>query len=160
MTTTESTAPDQEIRAKLSDILTASSIDLATSHNGLNWCSNAFFATLDDDPFRLTLVLESGGRTLDQLRSNPNVGVKVVPAGFLQPFAQGLGTAEVRDETGRVATFEALRRKEPQIEPFLSAPVDALVITVDWWRVTHVEGGWLPGRVLARAHTTEPGHAR
>ncbi|WP_024802789.1 hypothetical protein [Nocardia sp. BMG51109] len=150
MATPGPTITEQDIRTKLSDILTSPSIDLATSSNGVNWCSNAFFAVLDDDPFRLTLVLESAGRTLEGLRSNPNVGVKIVPSGFLQPFAQGLGTAAVRDAAGRDETFEALRRKEPQIEPFLAAPVDPVVITIEWWRVTHVEGGWLPGRVLTR----------
>ncbi|RDI48939.1 pyridoxamine 5'-phosphate oxidase family protein [Nocardia mexicana] len=150
MASPETAVTDQEIRAKLADILRNSSIDLATSKDGVNWCSNAFFAVLDDDPFRLTLVLESRGRTLECVRANPNIGVKVVPEGFLQPFAQGLGTAVVRDAADRDETFEALRRKEPQIEPFLATPVEPIAVTVDWWRVTHVEGGWLPGRVLRR----------
>ena len=145
---------DQEMREKLSGILTFPSIDLATSKNGVNWCSNAFFAVLDDNPFRLTLILESGGRTLDCVRRNPNVGFKVVPGGFHHPFAQGLGTALVRDSADRDETFDALRRKEPQIEPFLETPIEALIITVDWWRVTHVQGGWLPGRVLHREGST------
>ncbi|GAA5107860.1 hypothetical protein [Nocardia iowensis] len=146
----DSQIADQSVRDKLTDILTYTSIDLATSKDGINWCSNAFFAELDSDPFRLTLILESGGRTLDHLRANPNVGVKVVPAGFINPFAQGLGTATVRDQADRDETFQALLRKEPQIEPFLATPVEALVIDIDWWRVTHVGGGLLPGRVLQR----------
>ncbi|WP_280266289.1 hypothetical protein [Nocardia wallacei] len=156
MTSSDTAVTDQEIRAKLTDILRSTSIDLATSKDGVNWCSNAFFAVLHDDPFVLTLVLESGGRTLDCVRANPNIGVKIVPEGFLQPFAQGLGTAVVRGAADREETYEALRRKEPRIEPFLATPVEPIAVTVDWWRVTHVEGGWLPGRVLARDDASRP----
>ncbi|MBF6469797.1 pyridoxamine 5'-phosphate oxidase family protein [Nocardia beijingensis] len=151
MTSNDVQITDQDIQDKLTGVLGFTSIDLATSKEGVNWCSTAFFTELDGDPFRLTLVLESGGRTLEGLRANPNVGVKVVPEGILHPFAQGLGTAVVRTGSGeREETFEALLRKEPQIEPFLSTPIEAVVVHIDWWRVTHVQGGWLPGRVLHR----------
>ncbi|PXX54098.1 hypothetical protein DFR70_12579 [Nocardia tenerifensis] len=149
MTTADTSSTD--IRDKLAGILTRTSIDLATSKDGVNWCSNAFFTALDDDPFRLTIVLEDGGRTLDCLKANPNVGVKVVPGGLLDPFAQGSATVTIRDtDADRKETFDALLRKEPQIEPFLATPIQALIVNVDWWRVTHVQGGWLPGRVLRR----------
>lgn len=151
MTSNDVQISDQDIEDKLSEVLRFTSIDLATSKDGVNWCSNAFFAELDGDPFRLTLVLESGGRTLAGLRANPSIGVKVVPDGFLNPFAQGLGTAAVRTESSeREETFRALLRKEPRIEPFLSTPIEAVVVRVDWWRITHVQGGLLPGRVLHR----------
>ncbi|MGI5218373.1 hypothetical protein [Nocardia sp. CA-290969] len=139
-----------EIRKKLTEILSHSSIDLATSKDGVNWATSAFFANLDEDLFRLTLILENSGRTLNQLRANPNVGVKVVPGGIADPFAQGLGTVTLRDDSDRDETFQALLRKEPQIEPFFATPVTAVVIDIDWWRVTHLGGGWLPGKVLER----------
>ncbi|MFI1460640.1 MULTISPECIES: hypothetical protein [Nocardia] len=141
-----------EIRKKLTEVLTHSSIDLATSKDGVNWATSAFFANLDEDLFRLTLILENRGRTLDQLRANPNVGVKVVPGGIADPFAQGLGTVTLRDDSERDETFQALLRKEPQVEPFFAAPVTAVVIDIDWWRVTHLGGGWLPGKVLERGN--------
>lgn len=140
-----------EIRKKLTEILGHSSIDLATSKNGVNWATSAYFANLDEDLFRLTLILENTGRTLNQLEANPNVGVKVVPGGIADPFAQGLGTITVRDEADRDETFQALLRKEPRIEPFFATPVTAIVIDIDWWRVTHLGGGWLPGKVLERS---------
>ncbi|WP_280422830.1 hypothetical protein [Nocardia carnea] len=141
-----------EIRKKLTEVLTHSRIDLATSKDGVNWATSAFFANLDEDLFRLTLILENSGRTLDQLRANPNVGVKVVPGGIADPFAQGLGTVTLRDDSERDETFQALLRKEPQVEPFFAAPVTAIVIDIDWWRVTHLGGGWLPGKVLERGN--------
>ncbi|NEW37497.1 pyridoxamine 5'-phosphate oxidase family protein [Nocardia cyriacigeorgica] len=144
---------EQEVRDKLSGILATTSIDLATSKDGVNWCSSAFFAHLDDDPFRLTLILESGGRTLEALRANPNVGIKVVSGGFVDPFAQGMGTIEVRGAADREETFQALVQKEPMIEPFFATPVEALIVHVDWWRITHIGGGWLPGRRLDRVTT-------
>lgn len=144
------TVTTTEIRTKLTEVLGHSSIDLATSKDGVNWATSAFFANLDDDLFRLTLILENSGRTLDQLKANPNVGVKVVPGGIADPFAQGLGTVTLREGADQDETFRALLRKEPQIEPFLATPVTALVIDIDWWRVTHLGGGWLPGKVLER----------
>jgi len=71
-----------EIRADLSGVPRVTRIDLATSKNGINWSSNALSLRWT---VILTVVVESGGRPLDCLRSNPNVGVKVVPAGFLRP---------------------------------------------------------------------------
>ncbi|MFI5719220.1 hypothetical protein [Nocardia sp. NPDC051750] len=139
-----------EIRKKLTEVLSHSSIDLATSKDGVNWATSAFFANLDEDLFRLTFILENSGRTLDQLRANPNVGVKVVPGGLADPFAQGLGTVTLLADNDRDETFQALRRKEPQIEPFFATPVTAIVVDIDWWRVTHLGGGWLPGKVLER----------
>ncbi|MFE7742651.1 hypothetical protein [Nocardia sp. NPDC057455] len=151
MTSNDVQITEQDIQDKLTGVLGSTNIDLATSKEGVNWCSNAFFAELDGDPFRLALVLESGGRTLDGLRANSSIGVKVVPDGFLNPFAQGLGTAVAHTRASeREEIFRALLRKEPRIEPFLSTPVEAVVVHVDWWRVTHVQGGWLPGRVLHR----------
>lgn len=147
---TDGAPADAEVRDKLTEILANTTISLATSKDGLNWCSNAFFAQLDNNPFRLTLVLENRGRTLEQLRANPNVGVNIVSGGFLDPFAQGLGTVTVREESEREETFDVLRRKEPQVEPFLATPVEALVLNIDWWRVTHVGNGWLPGRIFQR----------
>ncbi|NKY32061.1 pyridoxamine 5'-phosphate oxidase family protein [Nocardia speluncae] len=141
-----------EIRKKLTEVLTHSSIDLATSEDGVNWATSAFFANLDEDLFRLTLILENRGRTLGQLKANPNVGVKVVPGGIADPFAQGLGTVTLRDDSERDETFQALLRKEPQVEPFFASPVTAVVIDIDWWRVTHLGGGWLPGKVLERGN--------
>lgn len=150
MTSNDIQLTDTDVADRLTGILAFTSIDLATSDNGENWCSNAFFADLGD-PFRLTLVLESGGRTLKFLRANPRVGLKVVPAGFFEPFAQGAGTALVRsDPKEREESFRTVVEKEPNLEPFLSAPVEAVEVTVDWWRVTHVGGGLLPGRVLRR----------
>ncbi|TLG09851.1 pyridoxamine 5'-phosphate oxidase family protein [Nocardia cyriacigeorgica] len=149
-TTGNAEITEQDVRDKLAGILATTSIDLATSKDGVNWCSSAFFAHLDDDPFRLTLILESGGRTLEALRANPNVGIKVVSGGFTDPFAQGLGTVEVRDPADRDETFQALVQKEPMIEPFFATPVEALLVHVDWWRVTHIGAGWLPGRRLDR----------
>ncbi|MFC8525626.1 hypothetical protein [Nocardia sp. NPDC057227] len=151
MTSHEIQLTDGEVADRLSAILTSTSIDLATSKAGANWCSNAFFAERGGDPFRLLVVLESSGRTLDSLRANPQVGVKVVPTGFLEPFAQGVGTAAVRTESeAREEIFRTVVDKEPALRPFLSAPVEAVEITVDWWRVTHVGAGLLPGRVLER----------
>jgi uncharacterized protein YhbP (UPF0306 family) len=138
----------QEIQNKLKGILEHPAIDLATSSNGENWCSNAFFAALDDE-FTLTLILESQGATLRNVRANPNVGIKIVPAGFTDPFAQGVATATVRDAGERQETFDALLHKEPQVRGFLDAPIEAVVLQVGWWRVTHVAGGWLPGKLLA-----------
>jgi hypothetical protein len=85
---------------------------------------------------------------LSNLRANPNTGIKIVPAGFTDPFAQGVAAATVRDESERQETFDALLRKEPQVKGFREAPIEAVILQVAWWRVTHVAGGWLPGKML------------
>lgn len=148
MTAQDSITDDLDVRNTLIEVLGHTTIDLATSKEGINWSSSAFYTTLDDDPFRLTLILETSGRTLEQLQANPNVGVKVVPQSFLEPFVQGLGTATVREPAEREQIFQTLVAKEPRVEPFLAAPVEPVVIDIDWWRVTHIQQGWLPGKVV------------
>lgn len=151
MTAQDSLTDDLDVRKTLTEVLGHTTIDLATSKEGVNWSSSAFYTTLnDDDPFRLTLILETSGRTLEQLQANPNVGVKVVPQSFLEPFAQGLGIATVREPAEREQLFQTLLAKEPRVEPFLTAPVEPVIIDVDWWRVTHIQRGWLPGKVVQR----------
>ncbi|GAA5063035.1 pyridoxamine 5'-phosphate oxidase family protein [Nocardia callitridis] len=136
------------VLATLTEVLRSTSVDLATAHDGAPWASNAFF--VQDDNFRLRLVLESGGTTLRHLRANPRIGLKIVPSGLLQPFAQGVGTVEVLDPAELDPTFDAVVAKAPDLAPFRGAPIDPIAVTVEWWRVTHVEQGWLPGRVVHR----------
>ncbi|SFO94733.1 hypothetical protein SAMN05421810_101487 [Amycolatopsis arida] len=137
----------QEIHDKLVQVLgQTSEMYLATAGDDI-WNAGAYFAELD--PFTLTLVLETHGTTLRNLRANPTAAIVIAPAGPFQPFLQGRARATIRDEAGKEATIEALLRKEPQAKPLVEAgPVEAIELAITQWRVTDVPAGWLPGKHL------------
>ncbi|GEL20770.1 hypothetical protein [Pseudonocardia asaccharolytica] len=140
----------QAVHDKLVEVLAAtSSMYLATSEDDV-WNAGAFYAELD--PFTLTLVLETGGTTLRNLRGNPTAAIVIAPNGPFQPFLQGRVRATVCDTAGKQATIEALLRKDPQVKPLVEAgPVEAVELAVSLWRVTDISSGWLPGKELTPA---------
>jgi hypothetical protein len=138
------TDPD-EVRFAVTTLLAEhDSIMLSTCSKDQPWGAGAYFAALD--PFRLTLVLESAGTTLRNIRANPQVALVIAAGDPFRPFLQARATAAVRDEDGKEQTFAALRARVPQIEPMLAIPVEALDLTVEKWRVTDIANGWIPGK--------------
>lgn len=143
--------PNDEIQAvhgKVVEVLTATSSMYLASSAADVWNAGAYFAELD--PFTLTLVLESRGTTLSNLRANPTAALVIAPNGPFQPFLQGRAQATVRDAEGKEETIAALLRKEPQAKPLIEGgPVEAVELKVTSWRVTDVLAGWLPGKEVA-----------
>ena len=140
-----------EIEDKVREVLAATtSLYLSTTSSDQPWIAGAFFA--ESDPFTLSLVLESHGRTLTNIRSNPRVAVMVCQGAAFEPFLQGDAEVSILpagDETEAVK--QSLLAKVPAIAPLLGAPIHAVRLTVASWRATDVAGGWLPARELARA---------
>jgi hypothetical protein len=94
-------------------------------------------------------VLELHGRTLGNIRQNPQVAVVVSNGQPFEPFLQGAGEAEELDgEEELAAVKERLLAKAPQIEPFFGAPIAAVRLHLRLWRATDVVKGWLPGKEL------------
>lgn len=145
---------DNETRAvhdKILEVLAGStSMFIATSPADAPaeiWNAGAFYAEID--AFTLTLVLETGGTTLHNLRSNPTAAVVIAPGGAFRPFIQGRAQASVRDPAGKEDTLTRLLRKEPQAEPlFKAVPIEAVDFAFSMWRVTDVASGWFPGKAL------------
>jgi hypothetical protein len=145
--------PNDEIRDvhdKVVEVLAGTtSLYLASASTDV-WNAGAYFAELD--PFTLTLVLESHGTTLTNLRANPTAALVIAPNGPFQPFLQGRAQATVRDAAGKEDTIAALLRKEPQAKPLIEGgPVEAVELRVTTWRLTDIMAGWLPGRELTPA---------
>ena len=121
---------------------------LATSHDNKPWVSGVYFA--ETSAFELALILETHGRTLTAIRSNPQVAVVVTSGEPYEPFLQGAATVEILDGAAADDVHRALIAKVPQAEPFLQYPHEAVRLTVSGWRVTDVKKGWIPGRELTR----------
>ncbi len=124
-----------------------SSLYLATSGSSGPWASGVYFA--ETNLFTLSLVLEQRGRTLAAIRQTPRVGVIVSTGSPGDPFLQAQATAEVVTGDAAEEVRRVLLAKVPAAEPFLAAPIEAVTLRVDEWRVTDVQNGWLPGRELA-----------
>jgi hypothetical protein len=116
---------------------------LSTSSDDQPWVAGVFFA--ERGRFELSIILETHGRTLSNIRRNPSVAVVVSHGDPFAPFLQGAGTAEVLDDDGAPAVVGALRSKSPQIEPLLAGAVVAVRLRIATWRATDVVSGWFPG---------------
>ena len=136
-----------EVEAKVRDVLGAlPSLFLATSGDE-PWVAGGFFA--ESDPFTLSMVLETGGTTLANIKANPRVAVVVSSGSPFEPFLQGSADVTLVEDPGETEEIKkALLAKAPQVEPFFGAPIQAVRLHVRCWRATDVTSGWLPGKVL------------
>ena len=130
------------------------SLYLATAGEAGPWVSGVYFA--EDDLFTLSLVLERDGRTIAAIRSQPRVAVIVSTGSPGDPFLQATADAEVLADGPARSARDLLYAKVPQAGPFLSAPVEAVRLTVTTWRVTDIPNGWLPGVELPNPNRLLP----
>jgi hypothetical protein len=130
------------------------SLFLATAGEAGPWVNGVYFA--EDDLFTLSLALERGGRTIAAIRSQPRVAVIVSTGSPGDPFLQA--TADAEELSGAAATYsrDLLLAKVPQASPFLAAPVEAVRLSVNTWRVTDIPNGWLPGVELPNPNRLLP----
>ncbi len=144
-----------DVERLVRDTLAAhASLFLATAGEAGPWVNGVYFA--EDDLFTLSIVLESEGRTIAAIRSQPRVAVIVSTGSPADPFLQATADAQVLIGGGAGYARELLRAKVPQAGPFLSAPVEAVRLTVNTWRVTDIPNGWLPGVELPNPNRLLP----
>jgi nitroimidazol reductase NimA-like FMN-containing flavoprotein (pyridoxamine 5'-phosphate oxidase superfamily) len=147
--------PDDEVKNTVRELLaTNKTLVLSTSANDRPWIAGAYFA--ESDPFHLTLILETAGRSLANIRVNPNVAVTVSLWSPFELYLQGEGDAEVliTDEQLEAAR-NAVRAKAPEIELLKFRPA-GVMITIRHWRATDVAIGWRPGKELVPPITPSP----
>ena len=125
----------------------AQTMFLSTCSDGVPWGAGTFFA--ESDSFTLSLVLEAQGRTLANIKANPDVAIVVSNGDPYAPFLQGHATAVVLGDDDKARTCESIVAKAPQSAPFMDAPIVPVSLQVSKWRVTDVVNGWLPGKELA-----------
>lgn len=130
------------------------SLFLATAGEAGPWVNGVYFA--EDDLFTLSLVLERSGRTVAAIRSQPRVAVIVSTGSPGDPFLQATADAEVLTGPPARRARDLLQAKVPQVGPFLAAPVEAVRLTVNTWRVTDIPNGWLPGVELPNPNRLLP----
>lgn len=136
-----------EVETKVRNVLAERpSLFLATSGDE-PWVAGGFFA--ESDPFTLSMVLESGGTTLTNIKANPRVALVVSSGSPFEPFLQGSADVSLVDDPAETEEIKtSLLGKAPEIEPFFGAPLQAVRLHVRRWRATDVTNGWLPGKVL------------
>jgi nitroimidazol reductase NimA-like FMN-containing flavoprotein (pyridoxamine 5'-phosphate oxidase superfamily) len=127
-------------------LATNKTLVLSTSANDRPWTAGAYFA--ESDPFHLTLILETAGRSLANIRVNPNVAVTVSLHSPFDLYLQGEGDAEMLDTDEQLeAAKAAVWAKAPEIELLKFRPA-AVSLTIRHWRATDVAIGWRPGKDL------------
>lgn len=139
---------DEVVQDKVRQLLAANkTMFLSTSASDSPWVAGTFFA--ESDLFRLTVMLETTGKSLSNIQANRQVAVVVSSGSAFEPFLQGEGDAVVLyGESDLQATRNALLAKAPEIEPLLQFPVAAVTLNIRRWRATDVLAGWVPGKVL------------
>lgn len=138
------------LEPRLNQLLGATaSVKIASSDQvGAPWVAAAYFA--EEGPFTLRLLIESGGRTLANVRARPNVALMLEDGNAIALFAQADARAQVVE--GAEEQFrDAIAAKTPASAPLVGLPgLVPVKLTVDRWRLTDVSAGWMPGRELAR----------
>ena len=139
---------DDEVAAKLRDVLEGlATLTLATCADGVPWAAGGFFA--EDGLFTLHMILETHGRTMTNLRSNPAVGISITTGNPFEPYVQAEADVEVLTEADDVAAAHALLKgKVPAMEPLFAIPVETVRLHVRTWKVSDIPNGWLPAKVL------------
>jgi nitroimidazol reductase NimA-like FMN-containing flavoprotein (pyridoxamine 5'-phosphate oxidase superfamily) len=139
--------PDDEVKNTVRELLaTNKTLVLSTSANDRPWIAGAYFA--ESDPFHLALLLETAGRSLANIRFNPNVAATVSLRSPFDLYLQGEGDAEMLDNDEQLqAAKDAVRAKAPEIE-LLKFRAAAVRMTIRHWRATDVVIGWRPGKEL------------
>ncbi len=142
------TPNDDEVAAKLRGVLDGlGTLTLATCGEGVPWAAGGFFA--EDGLFTLHMILETQGRTMTNLRSNPRVGVSITTGNPFEPYVQAEADVEVLSEADEVAAAHAaLKAKTPAMEPLFAMPVETVRLRVRTWKVSDIPNGWLPAKVL------------
>jgi nitroimidazol reductase NimA-like FMN-containing flavoprotein (pyridoxamine 5'-phosphate oxidase superfamily) len=139
--------PDDEVKNTVRELLAVNkTMFLSTSANDRPWVAGVYFA--ESDPFHLTLILETAGRSLANIRANPNVAVTVSLHSPFDLYLQGEGDAEMLDTEEQLeAAKDAVQAKAPEIE-LLKFRAAAVRVTIRHWRATDVMIGWRPGKEL------------
>ena len=139
--------PDDEVKNTVRELLaTNKTMFLSTSANERPWVAGVYFA--ESDPFHLTLILETAGKSLANIRANPHVAVILSSRSPFDLFLQGEGDAEMIDNDEQLeAAKAAVRAKAPEIE-LLKFRATAVRLTIHHWRATDVMIGWRPGKDL------------
>lgn len=146
MTTAQETTT-AEVESLAREILaTHQSLFLGTAGSAGPWVSGVYFA--ETGLYTLSVVLEQRGRTLAAIRENPVVSLVVSTGSPGEPFLQAQATVEVVDGVDADEIRRVLVEKVPAAAPFMSAPIEAVRLSVTGWRVTDIPNGWLPGREL------------
>lgn len=139
------------IEKRLGELLAAhSTVKIATcSPDAEPWSAAAYF--VEETPYSLALMLESGGRTLTNMKANPRVALMLENGNAMALFAQAEGRAQVVDGAGE-RFRDAIAAKTPGSASLVGLPgLLPVRINVIRWRLTDVPGGWLPARELVRA---------
>lgn len=107
------------------------------------WVLGAYFVREGDD---LLLFLETHGKTLANLRAQPDLAFLVSENDAMKDFVQGAGRAELLPEAEHAHVMAALVGKMPWFA--LYAPCTPVRIRPKRLHVSSFEAGWFPAKVL------------
>jgi nitroimidazol reductase NimA-like FMN-containing flavoprotein (pyridoxamine 5'-phosphate oxidase superfamily) len=121
---------------------------LSTSADDRPFVAPVYFA--ESDPFHLTIIVESAGRSLTNVALNPKVAVMISTGSPFELYLQGEGYAEViSDSQQLVGAMNAVRAKAPEVELLKLTPV-VVNVTIHHWQATDVTVGWRHTNKLVR----------
>ncbi len=123
-------------------------LKIATSGGPVSpWVATAYFA--ESGPFELHVMIESGGKTLANVKAHPRVAVMLENGDAFGLFGQAQGRAALV-EAGAAERFQAeVVAKTPESAPLMRLPnLVPVRIEIDRWLLTDVGSGWLPAKEL------------
>jgi nitroimidazol reductase NimA-like FMN-containing flavoprotein (pyridoxamine 5'-phosphate oxidase superfamily) len=136
-------ATRESILAAAQAVFTANdAVSLATSGGRVSpWVLGAYFAADGND---LVLFLEQSGKSIANVRANPNVAFLVSKNDAQQDFVQGSAVARMLPPAEEEAVFAKLAAKMPWFRNY--TPVVPVRLEVTELVVSSFAKGWFPGK--------------
>ncbi|MFN3385333.1 MAG: pyridoxamine 5'-phosphate oxidase family protein [Candidatus Thermochlorobacter sp.] len=134
-----------EVKAVILDILrTNNAISIATTGGEYSpWILGAYFAS---DDLSIYLMLEVAGKTMANLRKNPNVGILISQNDAMKDFLQAKGVAALLPESETERVMAMLKAKMPWYQ--LYTPCVPVRLDIKKWFVSSLARQWFPARIL------------
>ncbi|PIO47281.1 MAG: hypothetical protein CMR00_11170 [[Chlorobium] sp. 445] len=138
-------ASHTEIKAVILDILrTNNAISIATTGGEYSpWILGAYFAS---DDLSIYLMLEVAGKTVANLRKNPNVGILISQNDATKDFLQAQGVAALLPESEMERVMTMLKTKMPWYQTY--TPCVPVQLDIKKWFVSSFARQWFPARIL------------
>jgi general stress protein 26 len=145
MAETQAAPTREDIGEKIQKVLKENDAFMLASTGGeySPWILGAYFAS---DGFDLYTFIETHGKTMVNLKSNPRVAVSVSKNDATQDFLQGAGSVELLPESDDAKVRELLVKKMPWFKTY--TPTIPVRVKMSRYFVTSFASGWMPAKTF------------
>jgi general stress protein 26 len=138
-------ASQADIKNVILDILHSNcAINIATTGGEYSpWVLGAYYAS---EGLSIYVMLEVAGKTMTNLKQNPNVAIHISQNDAMKDFLQAQGVAVILPESEKDRVMSMLKQKMPWYQVY--TPCVPVRLDMKKWFVSSFARQWFPARVL------------